>query len=46
MESLSPMWLLYLGFAEVALCTVLFTVAVLVVRKYAYENVHQSDKEK
>ena len=40
MESLSPMWLLYLGFAEVALCTVLFTVAVLVVRKYANENVH------
>ena len=34
MESFSPMWLLYLGFAEVALCTVLFTVAVLVVRKY------------
>ena len=38
MDFFSPMWLLYLGFAEVALCTVLFTVAVLVVRKYLKES--------
>ena len=34
MESVSPMWLLYLNFAEVLFCTVLFTLAVLIVRKY------------